>query len=498
MNVFKVVTIVIICVSEMVYAASNIRLVASKSDLTKFLESAQAGPDAKLVFCEGGIMYFVDFSESAPLIQELSNYDDGIMPVISPDGKYIVYAKGVPDDGETTLKGSAFIGELTSTGTPVLVAEPAYVPRFVQNSNMLTVVYSTCASHPDASKFAYDGCGAVVRRSFSNSKISNPDTIWSGGSYFGGLSIDGRYLGTAWLGSGNAYILDLKMQNPKPVLTYLKLKNTQSGSDTIVQIGACQPSMSSSSIYPDAMMFVDFGNTTGLPQGYSSRLLPPAWQPHGILCISKSNGDLLKCIGQKYKPELSYEDYEALSWENTNGQSFGSVWDYPEWSNHPYLAAVSVAVERTWKGPTKDIFEDRSMGEYIYLINLKNETVLPLVSITDTARSSKTDLRWPWFWSAIPQGFSEQQAWLATGTKMPKIKQKEYSVKLSGNKIRSTKPISQVIVCDLNGRSIWSRCFSKATQNVIIPENLIRNKMVIVRVQTDRCFWSEFCSINAP
>jgi hypothetical protein len=245
------------------------------------------------------------------------------------------------------------------------------------------------------------------------------------------------------------------------------------------------------------MMFVDFGNNTSFPLGYSASSHPIVWRTHELLCIGRLNGDILKCIGQKYKPQLTYDEYEELSWENTNGQSFRSTWNFPEWSNHPYLAVVCVDVERVWKGAKKDIFDPTPMpGEHIYLINLKNESVLPLLSINDTTRISKTVLKWPWFWSSIPQTFSEQPDW-CTGTKMPDVKQKENSITLKGNKVRSIKPISQVIVCDLNGRCIWKRSFSKSAKSVFIPENIIQNKMVIVRVEINRCFWSEFCSINA-
>jgi hypothetical protein len=164
------------------FAELKTRIVADKSRITTFLQEAQAGPEAKLVFCESGKMYFVDFSEDQPSIRELVHAEGAVLPVISPDGNYVVYSKGVPDDGETALKSSAYIAELATDKSPVLVAEPAYVPRFVQNSNTPKVLYSTCASNADASRFAYDGCGGVFTRSFVNGQIGEAETVWGGGS----------------------------------------------------------------------------------------------------------------------------------------------------------------------------------------------------------------------------------------------------------------------------------------------------------------------------
>jgi hypothetical protein len=500
MKISGIAVILICSFVQGAFSELKAHIVVDKTQLVSFLLDAQAGTDAKLIFCESGKMFFIDFSEDAPVIQELVNAEGGVLPVISPDGRYFVYSKGVPDDGETTLKSRAYISELASDATPVLVAEPAYVPRFVQDSSIPKVLYSTCASHPDVSKFAYDGCGKVLTRQFLDGQIGDADTVWSGGSYFGGLSVDGGYLCTAWLGNGKAYMLNLTIPNPIPALTFLKLRNKQTGNDTMFSIGACNPSISSSRNYSDAMMFVDFGCDQGFPPQFSSAQLPAAWEQHERLWICKLNGDVLRCMGQKYVPQLSDDEYMALSWEDTKGQSYGSRWDFPEWSNHPYLAAAGILVKRTWKGARTDDYDDRKMVEHIYLINLKTSAVLPLVSVTDTSQSSKVSLKWPWFWTSVPQNFSEQQDWLATTGIRPQYERaaqpKENQAYLLGNTIISGKPIRNVAVCDLSGRCLWKAHYRNSVQNVAIPQKYIVNKVTMVHVQLERCFWMKFRSIK--
>lgn len=480
------------------FAELKARIVAGKSQIATFLQDAQAGPEAKLVFCESGKMYFVDFSEDQPSIREFVHAEGAVLPVISPDGNYVVYSKGVPDDGETTLKSSAFIAELAIDKSPVLVAEPAYVPRFVQNSTTPKVLYSTCASNADASRFAYDGCGGVYARSFVNGQVGDTETVWSGGSYFGGLSYDEKYLCTAWLGNGKAYMLNLNALNPAPELAFLKLHNQQTDADTILAIGACNPSISSSRTYSDAMMFVDFGYDRGFPSGFSSGKIPTVWEQHEYLWITRSNGEVLRFTEQKYTPELDDDAFMELSWDDTKGQSYGSRWEYPEWSNHPYLAVAGVIVKRTWKAARPDEYDDRQMIEHIYLINLKTSAALPVVSVTDTSQNSKVNLKWPWFWASVPQSFSEEPDWLATTSirhRYVKTSGAE-NVRLSGNTLVSQKPVRCVMVYDLSGKCLWSGRYNNRTQNVVIPEKYLKNKVVTIHVQLERCSRVELRSIK--
>lgn len=465
------------------YCVSNAKITVTRSQLVSFLETAEAGPDAKLVFCAGGKIHLVDFANDSLIIEDLMNADSGVLPVISPDGKYYTFAKGVLGDDLDKRNGRVYISELNASGTPLLVADPGYVPRFIQNSSVPEVLYSTCMSHPDPSKKPYDGCGAVVKRPWMDGLIGNPDTIWSGGSYYGGLSWDNRYLGTAWPGTGNAYMLDLEADTKVPVLTYLTLKNTLTKKDTMVAIKACNPSISSSRIFTDAIMLVDFSSGI-VPAGYSSPLLPLSWDTHEVICICNYKRELLKCIRQKFTPELSWDAFDALPSEDAKGQSINSTWNYPEWSNHPYLAVATVDVERTWR----DQLRGDVQGEKIYLINLKDETALPLISIADSSRNANVNLKWPWFWTSIPKDFSEQPGWLSTGlqSKPAKhIKKRGLLVNLRGNKINSNVPIEQVVISDLSGRCLWKAHFTILVRELSVPKQFISGGVFIIQLKSN-------------
>ncbi|HEX2955662.1 MAG TPA: hypothetical protein VHO70_02450 [Chitinispirillaceae bacterium] len=465
------------------YSALSARITTSKLELTRFLEKAEAGPDAKLVFCDQGKMYYVDFGQEQLLIQELQNASGGVLPVISPDGQYYTFAKGVAGDDETTDKSTAFICRLSPSENPVIAADTAYVPRFVQNSPVPQILYSTCASHPDPEKNAFDGCGAVVKKTFVNGQMETADTIWSKGSYFGGLSYDERFLGTAWIGNGYSFMIDIAASNSQPVLTSLLLQGENNEIDTI---HSCNPSISSSRLYTDAMMFVDFGNMSMAELVNPFPFLPPIWDFHEMLLITNSKGKLIKCIEQKYIPELTRDD---VVWENANGQSFESNWDCPEWSNHPYLAVASVNVQRCWKKTVKDQYDFGEHLEQIYLINLKDTTVLPLIVSADTSKNSATNLKWPWFWTSIPQNFSEQPGWLPAGLQSipeKKLKKGGPLVELRGNKIKSNVPIEQLTVVDLSGCCLWKTHLAASVSDISVPGRFFSGGVFIIQIKLRR------------
>jgi hypothetical protein len=293
-------------------------------------------------------------------------------------------------------------------------------------------------------------------------------------------------------------MLNLKAPSPTPELAFLKLHNQQTGADTILSIGACNPSVSSSRIYPDAMMFVDFGYDGGLPSGFASGKIPTVWEQHEHLWITRLNGDVLRCTGQKYTPELDDDAFMELSWDDTKGQSYGSRWEYPEWSNHPYLAVAGVIVKRTWKAARPEEYDDRQMVEHVYLVNLKTSAALPLVSITDTSQNSRVSLKWPWFWTSMAQDFTEEPDWLATTSiRHRNVKSSgAENVRLSGNTLVSQMPVRNVAVYDLSGKCLWSRRYHNRIQNVVIPERYLTNKVVTVHVQLERCSRVKFRSIK--
>jgi hypothetical protein len=465
-------------------AALNAKISVTKTELNTFLQEAQAGPEAKLVFISNQKFYYIDFSSETLEFKEIKSASTGELPVISPDGKYCVFTKGASCDGEKNSPCTSYICPIEENGVPIQVASPAYAPRFVQNAANPTVLYSTCATTipPESLLTFNNNCGSVLKREFVNGQFDAPKTVWTKGSFFGGLSYDEKYLGTAWLGSGKAYMCNIGVANPAIKMTYFKIKNSQTNSDSIFTIGACNPSISSSRVFTDAMMFVDFGFDKSVAGNYA---LPfgKIWDQHEYIIITNYNADLYRYIGQKYKPELSYDDYMALSYDDTKGQSFKSVWDFPEWSNHPYLAIATVAVSRTWKKGTED-FEETVNREHIYLINLKTSKTLPLVSTPDTLKASSTSFLWPWFWTKVSDNFVEEKDWLKLDHQQSIKKSKNIlrnnSTHLTGSTLKSEKLIKEASAYLPDGRCIWKS--SAPGKTFSLPEHNITGKTVILHI----------------
>lgn len=460
------------------------KISVSKTELNSFLQDAQAGPEAKLVFVTNEKLYYIDFSSETLEFKEIKNASKSQLPVISPDGKYVAFAKGAACDGDNNSPCTSYICPIEENGTPVQVASPSYAPRFVQNAANPTVLYSTCATTIPSSDLLTlnNNCGSVLKREFVNGQPGKPDTVWKKGSFFGGLSYDEKYLGTAWLGHGNAYMCNIGAADPAVKLTYLKIKNNQTNSDSLFAIGACNPSISSSRVFTDAMMFVDFGFKQTVAGNY---LLPfgKTWDQHEYLIITNYNGDLYRYIRQKYVPELSDDEYSALSYDDTKGQSYGSEWDCPEWSNHPYLAVACVNVFRTWKSG-KDGFGESNNLEHIYLINLKTSKTLPLVSVLDTTQTSRTTLLWPWFWTKVPDNFSEEKDWLKLdhqqSTKRVNNIFTNNSTCMIGSTLKSEKLIKEASAYLPDGRCIWRS--STPGKTFRLPEQKIAGKSVILHI----------------
>ncbi len=474
----------IVLLSIHTYADLNAKISVTKTELASFLQDAQAGPEAKLVFINNENFYYIDFSADTLQFKEIKSASKSVLPVISPDGKYVVFAKGVFGDGVESRPCTSYICTIDENGVPVQVDNPAYVPRFVQNAVNPTVLYSTCAKNlPVDNPLTFDNnCGSVLKREFVNGRFGTPDTVWKKGSFFAGLSYDEKYLGTAWLGQGKAYMCDIGSANPAIKMTYLKVKNKQTNSDSIFVIGACNPSISSSRVFTDAMMFVDFGFERSVAGDFAFPF-GKTWGQHEYLIISNYNADLYRYIGQKFVPKLSYDDYLALSFEDTKGQSFNSTWDFPEWSNHPYLAIASVSVSRTWQKGVED-FEETVNREHIYLINLKTSKALPLVSTLDTTKASTTSFLWPWFWAKVPENFVEDEGWLKLDHQqsIKRVKKilKNSSLSMIGNILKSEKLIKEASAYLPDGR-----CLSKSStpgKTFNLPEFKIAGKTVLIHV----------------
>jgi hypothetical protein len=359
-----------------------------------FLATGQGGPNAKLAYIDrtkaGGELCFIDFSEKtpAPAIHVIAAADKPAVPVISPDGKWIVYASGAGAEAGSPpgTRSSVYLVRMEEGAQPVLIAaDSACEPRFVQNNpGKLAVIYTTQA--PD---LAWEGHGRTMQVDVDVSGAAAvpgvPQALWPSGGFTGGLSWDGRFLCG---GGGHVAMIDLKAVGARP--DTLSFKGIQS----------CNASISSSRVRTDAMMYL---NTEGSDPAVNGGKGWGEWQT--ILIGNKSTG-LLKA----YSHPASF----ANSAE-TEPKSFSDAkWHHSEWSNHPYFATATVNVNRFFK--SGDTYENTMMQERIYLINLKDSSYLevlrPAAMKYTGVRNDVSGFYWPWLWVEVPAAFSESADWL--------------------------------------------------------------------------------------
>jgi hypothetical protein len=407
--------------------------------------------NVKLVFMCKNYGYFVDFSEATPQIRQMANVTNSFFPVISSDGKAITYQSGVEVEGPSTspVPGKVWFRDLAVTGTPVKLADTGYVPRFVQNAPADTpaILYATSVACPQ--QICYSTGRTVMRRIVNNSPLP-VETLFAGGSYYGGLSWDNRYLITGWPAGPDGFMLDLQNSAAGPHAVHtMRVKKTGTGADTVVSVGTCNISRSASRIFTNTMLYYDFGSGA-LEAAQCYHPLLGSWAEHSLLFISRYDSEDLKTFKMPADRKLvSTAAAQGL------GEAVGKEWYYPEWSNHPYFAAASLNIDRLWLKSGN--WEHSYNTESIYLVGLKDSTYVKLIESTDTSFASATSFIYPWVWVEKPAGFEEDSAWLAktiwqsTGVRKPFANPKRPT---SANAILSDPWITGISLFNLSGRKI--------------------------------------------
>ena len=365
---------------------------ASNAQVKDFLAKAGGGARAKLAFIDRTgseeLLCYVDFSEADSKVHVIKAAKAAEVPVISPDGNWIVYASGTGTEAGSPpgSKSSIFLVKMDDAATPVrLTAENACEPRFVQNAaGKLAVVYAT-----EAPDFAWERHGRTMRVEVDVASGTpapgTPVPLCDSGSYTGGLSYDGKYLCG---GGGHVAMLDLTSCKSNPdTLSYAM---TQS----------CNASITSSRVRSGAMMYL---NTLGTAAGINGG---KAWGEWQTILISDAAKKLVK--GYTFPAAFAHPV------ETTPASVSNVKWHHCEWSNHPHFAAATLNVERFFKA--KSGYDNTALQERIYLIDLKDSAYLEVLRPDAVKFTGKAfdvgGLYWPWLWVEVPAGFQEAPAWL--------------------------------------------------------------------------------------
>jgi len=389
--------------------------------------------NVKIVFQVTPYLYYVDFNETVPQIHQFKNESQAggaFLPVISNDGSWVTYAKGVSGDGQVynPAAGSAWAMELDSNATPLQVAAQGYVPRFVQNpaAGTVEVVYSTDATCP---RVAYgrdtlttcNAAGQTLKKAITKSTraLGSAQTVFANGSYFGGLSYDNNYLCTGWTGSAfDPLMVDLRSPSTPPKHMHtVAVKKIATGADSSVTLNCCNPSRSASRAFPDAMMFFDFSSQRFEDLGFRHPILVNGWGLHQVLFISRYGTGTYGTTTRNYwMPQDIVID--------ESGTVFGAVtdkqWQNPEWSTHPYFAVASMTVNRAYRRATGG-YKNTTKNQYIYIIDLRTGQSTRVVEVSPAGgtgsipdSSNSFTVSNPFLYVDVPSGFSEDQTWLST------------------------------------------------------------------------------------
>jgi hypothetical protein len=378
------------------------------------IQSAFNTPNAKVVFLCQGSLWFVDFSEAAPQVRKMNGVTGAFYPVISQDGKWVLYQTGNQFEGPSAQPpAQVWMRPLAADGTPIKIADTGFVPRFVLNTaaDAPEVLYSTTLCPIAASQDCYT-YGKTVKRAVVNGVPQAVQTVFGGGNYFGGLSWDNRYLTTGWEGGPNCFLLDSQNGGAAPAAIHsmhVKKARMIAGApdtvDTNVAIGTCNISRSASRVFTNTALYIDFGSGA-ITTAQCFHPLLKSWQPHEKIFISRIDSEDVRVFAMPADRSLV-----PTSSATGNGEPIKKTWENPEWSNHPYFGAASLNVTRLWP-KVNNIYQRTENGELLYAMDLKNSTYLRLVQTADSSKTSTVSCQYPFLWVEVPSGFQEDSAWL--------------------------------------------------------------------------------------
>jgi hypothetical protein len=364
-----------------------VRIVATSAEVETFTGTK----NVRIVFTSGLVnaaynLYTVDFSNDTLGIHKLSGTTGGHFPVLSPDGNWIAYQMGNEGQENAAIWVDAFDGK---SAPQQVVTDSANTPLFTKETVNQGLLYSKAWYVGDGS-----AGGSTVLLPFNQGQVGAGQTI-SLGSYHGGLSRGGLFLATTCF-APNPLLYNVQIKKEYRLHSLL-CKNIQTGSDTIMNLQTCNCSVSSSFVFPDCMMYLDFG----LPNQFSHSNLG-TWGFHKRIFIADTTCNILK-----------YYDFPDSLFPVSRKNISGCCWTHCKWAvNHPYFAISGNITSRSFNF-SNGTYSGTTLCEDIYLIDLRSGTYLKLVESVNNSIDSDVNLQWPSLWVDMPNAFTEDAAWLA-------------------------------------------------------------------------------------
>jgi hypothetical protein len=417
---------------------------ATNEEVRGFLGASKA----KLVYVDywesNYQLCYVDFSEGDgdPVVHTIAaaaGSKGPKVPVISPDGNWVVYAQG--DGGEfgagVNATSSIYVCRLEENAQPHLVAaDHAHEPRWVWNAQTPTIVYPTYAFNegweattPQGEPNPARTMTVEVNLSTTPPSVGTPEVLFQHGGYTGGLSTDGRYLCG---GGGLVAMLDLQSGAIRPDT----VGPIGFGTDNAVSGQACNASISSSTDHPSLMCYLDFSTDGDTYPGVNGGESWDTWQ---VIHVTDHTGEPLKSFGYPDNPEHPLETQPTASLSKAK-------WHHPEWSNHPDFIAATLNADRYYANPSGGMppYVNTKNQERIYFVNVEDSTYIEIMrqdEATIQYYAKSGGLYWPGLWvdTAVSNITVERRAMRRGG------------VMLEGDHIASSHPIRTVKIYRADG-----------------------------------------------
>ncbi|MBN2036654.1 MAG: SUMF1/EgtB/PvdO family nonheme iron enzyme [Chitinispirillaceae bacterium] len=274
----------------------TIAMACDKTDLFTFIGTNRI--TFAVVVKQGDRRRLVSIDPSRPGSLILPSGNDSVVfaPSISPDGSYVAFSSQSEGfSGPGTISCQKF----DSAGSNLRTMQ-GYLPRFwvSPQTRDTFIVYTDGASPNSLPRWHTE---ATCRIKIENGSFSGtPEVLWDEGSFHGGLSSDGRFLGTSF---PVARLVDLQL-NDTNIFYFITPHN---GRDDNPQV--CNLSMSPSLAEPGEALLLDFGYPG------TSTLIGRSYGLHAFVFICNLRPNQ---VVSWYEKPAAYDH-----------------WDYPEWSNHP-------------------------------------------------------------------------------------------------------------------------------------------------------------------
>lgn len=300
------------------------------------------------------VLTYVDFAEMAGDTMPSHAFTDSrfdgesveaFAPSWSPDGRFIAYEAG--RENFTFPTSRVYIQPLLGTR----LAGPANTatnPRWQAQGGDTSLIWCTTGTQRGWA----DTAAATYKQKWSGGQLTGTKTLLAKGSYNGGLSVDGRYLATAF-----PWGVMVDLQTSEKRLFHIYPGHSAKAATDSVQL--CNASVSRDSAAPSRLLFLDFGVPDG-EAAYPNVVRPQHYAQHRMILIgdylSAAPGRIVDFIDTP-APELAAK----------------KTWDDPEWTN---AGDILVASTRDPNGDLSDPLTPRQTQPDIYFIKLSTKETL--------------------------------------------------------------------------------------------------------------------------